>query len=124
MACDVPAWSASRPPPAISQPVRSWRVEPGRADPVASFVAQVAAFLIQRNRSALLGRSMDEQEMQELMHLLKADPVSSARVQNGTVGTPAAAPIQARAALLPQQLASCHRHDELPSAVLLATRVP
>ncbi|GAQ84389.1 hypothetical protein KFL_001870105 [Klebsormidium nitens] len=42
---------------------------------VGVLLGGVAAFLIQRNRSALLGRSMDEHEMQELMHLLKADPV-------------------------------------------------
>lgn len=49
--------------------------DPGVSNVV--ILVQVAAFLIGRNRSALLGRSMDEHEMQELIHLLKSDPVGS-----------------------------------------------
>lgn len=39
-------------------------------------LSQVAIFLIQRNRHALLGRSMDEQDMMRVLNLLSKDPVS------------------------------------------------
>lgn len=39
------------------------------------FWMQVAIFLIQRNRQALLGRSIDDVEMRRVINLLVADPV-------------------------------------------------
>lgn len=38
---------------------------------------QVAIFLIQRNRHALIGRAIDDQDMQKVLHFLKNDPVCS-----------------------------------------------
>lgn len=38
---------------------------------------QVAIFLIQRNRHALIGRAIDEHDMQKVLHFLKNDPVLS-----------------------------------------------
>jgi hypothetical protein len=40
-----------------------------------TFCVQVAIFLIQRNRQALLGRSIDDIEMRRIINLLIADPV-------------------------------------------------
>ncbi|KAA3477900.1 metal tolerance protein C4 isoform X2 [Gossypium australe] len=39
---------------------------------------QVAIFLIQRNRHALIGRAIDEHDMQKVLHFLKNDPVVDA----------------------------------------------
>lgn len=36
---------------------------------------QVAIFLIQRNRHALIGRAMDDHDMQKVLYFLKNDPV-------------------------------------------------
>ncbi|CAM6089164.1 unnamed protein product [Calypogeia fissa] len=52
-------------------------------DPIGSIVVgnllgAVAIFLIQRNRHALLGRSMDEQDMMRVLNLLSKDPVVDA----------------------------------------------
>lgn len=38
-------------------------------------VMQVAIFLIQRNRHALIGRAIDAQDMQKVLEFLKNDPV-------------------------------------------------
>lgn len=37
---------------------------------------QVAIFLIQRNRHALIGRAMDDHDMEKVLQFLKNDPVS------------------------------------------------
>ena len=42
---------------------------------VINFILQVAIFLIQRNRHALIGRAMDENDMQKVLQFLKNDPV-------------------------------------------------
>lgn len=42
---------------------------------ICYFCVQVAIFLIQRNRQALLGRSIDDVEMRRIINLLIADPV-------------------------------------------------
>lgn len=39
------------------------------------FSMQVAMFLIQRNRHALIGRAMDDNDMEKILCLLKNDPV-------------------------------------------------
>ncbi|XVF86174.1 hypothetical protein PTKIN_Ptkin18bG0018900 [Pterospermum kingtungense] len=49
-------------------------------DPIGSIIVgnllgMVAIFLIQRNRHALIGRAMDEHDMQKVLHFLKNDPV-------------------------------------------------
>ncbi|KAL9235544.1 hypothetical protein vseg_010294 [Gypsophila vaccaria] len=49
-------------------------------DPIGSIVVgnllgMVAIFLIQRNRHALIGRAIDDQDMQKVMEFLKNDPV-------------------------------------------------
>lgn len=36
---------------------------------------QVAIFLIQRNRHALIGRAIDDHDMERVLHFLKNDPV-------------------------------------------------
>ena len=36
---------------------------------------QVAIFLIQRNRHALIGSAIDDQDMQKILEFLKNDPV-------------------------------------------------
>jgi hypothetical protein len=43
---------------------------------VALFSLQVAIFLIQRNRHALIGRAIDDHDMQRVLEFLKSDPVS------------------------------------------------
>ncbi|MCH79803.1 metal tolerance protein C4-like [Trifolium medium] len=45
-------------------------------DPIGSIL--VAIFLIQRNRHALIGRAMDDHDMQKVLHFLKNDPVVDA----------------------------------------------
>ncbi|KAJ4826379.1 Metal tolerance protein C4 [Turnera subulata] len=45
---------------------------------VGSLLGMVAVFLIQRNRHALIGRAMDEHDMQKVLHFLKNDPVVDA----------------------------------------------
>ncbi|XP_038898775.1 metal tolerance protein C4 isoform X2 [Benincasa hispida] len=52
-------------------------------DPIGSIVVgnllgMVAIFLIQRNRHALIGRAMDENDMQKVLQFLKNDPVVDA----------------------------------------------
>ncbi|XVE91077.1 hypothetical protein DITRI_Ditri20bG0127000 [Diplodiscus trichospermus] len=52
-------------------------------DPIGSIVVgnllgMVAIFLIQRNRHALIGRAIDEHDMQKVLHFLKNDPVVDA----------------------------------------------
>lgn len=45
---------------------------------VKSFIdiyMQVAIFLIQRNRHALIGRAMDDHDMEKVLEFLKSDPV-------------------------------------------------
>lgn len=42
----------------------------------ALFSLQVAIFLIQRNRHALIGRAIDDHDMQRVLEFLKSDPVS------------------------------------------------
>lgn len=37
---------------------------------------QVAIFLIQRNRHALIGRAIDDHEMEKVLEFLKSDPVN------------------------------------------------
>ncbi|CAN1139581.1 Metal tolerance protein C4 [Linum perenne] len=49
-------------------------------DPIGSIVVgnllgMVAIFLIQRNRHALIGRAMDDNDMKKVLHFLKNDPV-------------------------------------------------
>ncbi|KAK3000571.1 hypothetical protein RJ639_021981 [Escallonia herrerae] len=49
-------------------------------DPIGSIVVgnllgMVAIFLIQRNRHALIGRAIDDHDMEKVLHLLKNDPV-------------------------------------------------
>ncbi|XP_017431123.1 metal tolerance protein C4 isoform X2 [Vigna angularis] len=49
-------------------------------DPIGSIVVgnllgMVAIFLIQRNRHALIGRAMDDHDMEKVLHFLKNDPV-------------------------------------------------
>ncbi|KAK9734147.1 hypothetical protein RND81_04G118300 [Saponaria officinalis] len=49
-------------------------------DPIGSIIVgnllgMVAIFLIQRNRHALIGRAIDDQDMQKVMEFLKNDPV-------------------------------------------------
>ncbi|CAL1386775.1 unnamed protein product [Linum trigynum] len=49
-------------------------------DPIGSIIVgnllgMVAIFLIQRNRHALIGRAMDDNDMQKVLHFLKNDPV-------------------------------------------------
>ncbi|WCJ28542.1 Zinc transporter 9 [Euphorbia peplus] len=49
-------------------------------DPIGSIVVGnllglVAIFLIQRNRHALIGRAMDDQDMEKVLHFLRNDPV-------------------------------------------------
>ncbi|KAF8047054.1 hypothetical protein N665_3235s0003 [Sinapis alba] len=49
-------------------------------DPIGSIVVgnllgMVAIFLIQRNRHALIGRAMDDQDMRKILHFLKNDSV-------------------------------------------------
>lgn len=39
------------------------------------FEMQVAIFLIQRNRHALIGRAIDEHDMDRVLQFLKNDPV-------------------------------------------------
>lgn len=41
---------------------------------------QVAIFLIQRNRHALIGRAMDDHDMEKILHFLKNDPVCSCKI--------------------------------------------
>ena len=53
------------------------------------FLLQVAIFLIQRNRHALLGRAIDEHDMEKVMQFLKNDPV----VVYYTSATPSAFPV-------------------------------
>lgn len=38
---------------------------------------QVAIFLIQRNRHALIGRAIDNHDMERVLHFLRNDPVRS-----------------------------------------------
>ena len=45
---------------------------------LALFSLQVAIFLIQRNRHALIGRAIDDHDMQRVLEFLKSDPVSLA----------------------------------------------
>ncbi|XP_015894134.2 metal tolerance protein C4 [Ziziphus jujuba] len=52
-------------------------------DPIGSIVVgnllgMVAIFLIQRNRHALIGRAMDNHDMEKVLHLLQNDPVVDA----------------------------------------------
>ncbi|KAG8490952.1 hypothetical protein CXB51_014088 [Gossypium anomalum] len=52
-------------------------------DPIGSIIVgnllgMVAIFLIQRNRHALIGRAIDEHDMQKVLHFLKNDPVVDA----------------------------------------------
>ncbi|RID62560.1 hypothetical protein BRARA_E01625 [Brassica rapa] len=52
-------------------------------DPIGSIVVgnllgMVAIFLIQRNRHALIGRAMDDQDMRKILHFLKNDSVVDA----------------------------------------------
>ncbi|KAF7814666.1 metal tolerance protein C4 [Senna tora] len=52
-------------------------------DPIGSIIVgnllgMVAIFLIQRNRHALLGRAMDDHDMEKVLHFLKNDPVVDA----------------------------------------------
>ncbi|KAI3941850.1 hypothetical protein MKW92_020391 [Papaver armeniacum] len=52
-------------------------------DPIGSIVVgnllgMVAIFLIQRNRHALIGRAIDDYDMQRVLHFLKNDPVVDA----------------------------------------------
>lgn len=52
-------------------------------DPIGSIIVgnllgMVAIFLIQRNRHALIGRAMDENDMQKVLQFLKNDPVVDA----------------------------------------------
>ncbi|KAK4267704.1 hypothetical protein QN277_024449 [Acacia crassicarpa] len=52
-------------------------------DPIGSIVVgnllgMVAIFLIQRNRHALIGRAMDDHDMEKVLHFLKNDPVVDA----------------------------------------------
>ncbi|XP_028776846.1 metal tolerance protein C4-like [Neltuma alba] len=52
-------------------------------DPIGSIIVGnllglVAIFLIQRNRHALIGRAMDDHDMQKVLHFLKNDPVVDA----------------------------------------------
>ncbi|GAV56650.1 Cation_efflux domain-containing protein [Cephalotus follicularis] len=52
-------------------------------DPIGSIVVgnllgMVAIFLIQRNRHALIGRAMDDNDMEKVLHFLKNDPVVDA----------------------------------------------
>ncbi|XP_010696087.2 metal tolerance protein C4 [Beta vulgaris subsp. vulgaris] len=52
-------------------------------DPIGSIIVGnllglVAIFLIQRNRHALIGRAIDDQDMQKVLHFLKNDPVVDA----------------------------------------------
>ncbi|KAI9084543.1 hypothetical protein K1719_033531 [Acacia pycnantha] len=52
-------------------------------DPIGSIVVgnllgMVAIFLIQRNRHALIGRAMDDHDMEKVLHFLKHDPVVDA----------------------------------------------
>jgi zinc transporter 9 len=49
-------------------------------DPIGSIIVgnllgMVAIFLIQRNRHALIGRAMDDHDMEKVLHFLKNDPV-------------------------------------------------
>lgn len=41
------------------------------------FEMQVAIFLIQRNRHALIGRAIDDNDMDRVLQFLKNDPVCS-----------------------------------------------
>ncbi|KAJ0229027.1 Metal tolerance protein C4 [Hirschfeldia incana] len=55
----------------------------GIYDPIGSIVVgnllgMVAIFLIQRNRHALIGRAMDDQDMRKILHFLKNDSVVDA----------------------------------------------
>ncbi|KAE8735645.1 Metal tolerance protein C4 [Hibiscus syriacus] len=52
-------------------------------DPIGSIIVgnllgMVAIFLIQRNRHALIGRAIDDHDMQKVLHFLKNDPVVDA----------------------------------------------
>ncbi|KAF3953718.1 hypothetical protein CMV_020861 [Castanea mollissima] len=52
-------------------------------DPIGSIIVghllgMVAIFLIQRNRHALIGRAMDDHDMEKVLHFLKNDPVVDA----------------------------------------------
>lgn len=52
-------------------------------DPIGSIIVgnllgMVAIFLIQRNRHALIGRAMDDNDMEKVLHFLKNDPVVDA----------------------------------------------
>ncbi|ESR40998.1 hypothetical protein CICLE_v10025586mg [Citrus x clementina] len=52
-------------------------------DPIGSIIVgnllgMVAIFLIQRNRHALIGRAMDDHDMEKILHFLKNDPVVDA----------------------------------------------
>ncbi|KAL2932896.1 Metal tolerance protein C4 [Bienertia sinuspersici] len=52
-------------------------------DPIGSIIVgnllgMVAIFLIQRNRHALIGRAIDDQDMQKVLYFLKNDPVVDA----------------------------------------------
>lgn len=52
-------------------------------DPIGSIIVgnllgMVAIFLIQRNRHALIGRAIDDQDMEKVMQFLKNDPVVDA----------------------------------------------
>ncbi|XP_039070834.1 metal tolerance protein C4-like isoform X1 [Hibiscus syriacus] len=52
-------------------------------DPIGSIIVgnllgMVAVFLIQRNRHALIGRAIDDNDMQKVLHFLKNDPVVDA----------------------------------------------
>ncbi|TYI23031.1 hypothetical protein ES332_A06G137800v1 [Gossypium tomentosum] len=48
-------------------------------DPTSvAVMTEVAIFLIQRNRHALIGRAIDEHDMQKVLHFLKNDPVVDA----------------------------------------------
>lgn len=42
---------------------------------VLNCMLQVAIFLIQRNRHALIGRAIDDHDMQRVLRFLKSDPV-------------------------------------------------
>ncbi|KAJ4835969.1 hypothetical protein Tsubulata_003062 [Turnera subulata] len=67
-------------------------------DPIGSIVVdksdqielpmQVAVFLIQRNRHALIGRAMDEHDTQKVLHFLKIDPDYSTEDSIGLVKKP------------------------------------
>ncbi|MCI27944.1 metal tolerance protein C4-like, partial [Trifolium medium] len=45
---------------------------------VGNLLGMVAIFLIQRNRHALIGRAMDNQDMEKVLQFLKNDPVVDA----------------------------------------------